>query len=71
MAATEHKFRPETASRPDGVRKRSASDRPARQQDWREGQGFARTAIGRLLLLPRALVAVRVGRPLRVTLAAV
>ncbi len=67
MAATEHKFRPETASRPDGVRKRSASDRP----DWREGQEFARTAIGRPLLLPCALVAVRIGRPLRVTLAAV
>ena len=71
MAATENKVRPETASRPDVGRKQSARDRPARQQDWREGQEFARTAIGRRLLLPRALVAARTGRPLRVTLAAV
>ncbi len=65
MAATKNKFRAESASRPDAGRKRSASDRPARQQGWPDGQEFARTAIGPPLLLPRALVAARTARPFR------
>ena len=65
MAATENKFRAETASGPDLGRNRSASLRPARKHGTQEGRELARTDIGSALLVPRAPVAARTARPVR------
>jgi len=71
MAATENKFRAETASRSDLGRSRSAGGRALLPPRWPSGQELGHTGIGPTLLLPRAPVAARPARHIRVECAAV